>query len=354
MQKGCWKFITLVCIFLQSCTSVQLSEQLAYGKFKYCQGDFRQAFRLILPVAISGNPQAEYALGYMYYYGYGAPEDLETGLFWMRRAAAQHNCYAIKALNIIYAGPSTCFGAAAEESFGPPLCSPPIPPRPLCVMPPCGAEQDIVLRTIERHACMPCMQKGRLDYLPATLPAQIAETPSPLYPGERVVRSASPLPTTTIVEGGFPNNPQATVIEKYTPPFPQRRILERRFPLHRHARVIEYVPRSYPRVIRHKVIERPLLIPYSYKSEKVHPNQYTLQVFGAYQLKHVEGLQQALELENKTHIWHTKNHGRDWYVLTRGKYHSITQASLAQTKLPLAVKNLGPWVRSLNGLKFVS
>lgn len=154
MQKCYWIFVLLTCFILQGCTSIQMSEQLAYGKIKYCEGNYRAAFCALYPVAQRGNPQAEYAIGYMYYYGFGAPESMELGIYWLRKAAKKNYACAIQALNLIYAGPSTCFGVAAEESFGPPACMaaqlrPPRYEKELRM------EQDIVLRTIEGRACEP-------------------------------------------------------------------------------------------------------------------------------------------------------------------------------------------------------
>lgn len=48
--------------------------------------------------ARSGDPDAQYALGYLYYYGIGTTKDKQTGLLWIRRAAAQDQTLAREAL----------------------------------------------------------------------------------------------------------------------------------------------------------------------------------------------------------------------------------------------------------------
>lgn len=48
-----------------------------------------------------GDPDAEYALGYMYFYGIGTVQDRQTGILWIRRAAEQGQPLAIAAVNII-------------------------------------------------------------------------------------------------------------------------------------------------------------------------------------------------------------------------------------------------------------
>ena len=48
-----------------------------------------------------GEPDAEYALGYMYYYGIDTAQDTQTAAIWIKRAAAQGQPLAIKAAKLI-------------------------------------------------------------------------------------------------------------------------------------------------------------------------------------------------------------------------------------------------------------
>lgn len=98
-----WRLLILVsvCSLLQSCASCVLSDSLQSGKSYFIEGNYKEAFHRLLPVAACGDRQAEYAVGYMYYYGYGVPRDGESGIFWMNKAAAQGYQPAIRALNLI-------------------------------------------------------------------------------------------------------------------------------------------------------------------------------------------------------------------------------------------------------------
>jgi TPR repeat protein len=96
--------IILVMGLLQACGSARMGEQLQQGKAQFSAGDYKQAFHQLLPLASEGNADAQYAVGYMYYYGYGVTQDNESGLFWMNEAAAQHHVAAIKALEMIRQG----------------------------------------------------------------------------------------------------------------------------------------------------------------------------------------------------------------------------------------------------------
>ncbi len=49
--------------------------------------EYRKAFIRLKPLAIKGNPDAQYAVGYMYYYGKGVVEDRKKAWFWINAAA---------------------------------------------------------------------------------------------------------------------------------------------------------------------------------------------------------------------------------------------------------------------------
>src|SRR3990167_7844375 len=51
--------------------------------------------------AQSGDPDAQYALGYMYFYGIGTVRDTKAAKLWIRRAAAQGQPLAIRATHIL-------------------------------------------------------------------------------------------------------------------------------------------------------------------------------------------------------------------------------------------------------------
>ncbi len=57
----------------------------------------------IQQAALIGNPDAQYALGYMYYNGVGTVKDEQTGELWIQRAAQQGQPLAQKAQSIIEA-----------------------------------------------------------------------------------------------------------------------------------------------------------------------------------------------------------------------------------------------------------
>lgn len=104
--------ISLVSLLLTACAikhspvqqgkpSTRVMAELQQGKRYFEQGYYKRAMQELLPLACDGNPEAQYAVGYMYYYGYGVAQDTDVGYFWMKRAADQGYPPAIKALTMI-------------------------------------------------------------------------------------------------------------------------------------------------------------------------------------------------------------------------------------------------------------
>lgn len=74
---------------------------LQQGKRYFEDGYYKKSMMLFLPLACDGNAEAQYAVGYMYYNGYGVTQDTEVGYFWIRRSANQGYSPAISALTLI-------------------------------------------------------------------------------------------------------------------------------------------------------------------------------------------------------------------------------------------------------------
>lgn len=100
-------FIALLSFLLIACANLSKSlppaklSELQQGKRYFVEGYYKSALRNLLPLACEGIPEAQYAIGYMYYYGYGVAQDTDVGYFWIKRAADQKYPPAINALQII-------------------------------------------------------------------------------------------------------------------------------------------------------------------------------------------------------------------------------------------------------------
>lgn len=91
--------LTLLSICLSACAvSPKTTSELQQGKRYFAKGYYKSALRQLLPAAANGNAEAQYAVGYLYYYGYGAAQDTETGYFWIKKSADQHYAPAMAAI----------------------------------------------------------------------------------------------------------------------------------------------------------------------------------------------------------------------------------------------------------------
>ncbi|MCW8410018.1 sel1 repeat family protein [Legionella sp. PATHC035] len=68
--------------------------------------NYRKAFIRLKPIAERGQPDAQYAVGYMYYYGKGVVEDRKKAWFWINAAANLGQPDAKEAVRILASGGS--------------------------------------------------------------------------------------------------------------------------------------------------------------------------------------------------------------------------------------------------------
>lgn len=88
-----------ISILLVGCTTNQYNLREGIQSFK--AQDYRQAFIRLKPQAEKGQPDAQYAVGYMYYYGQGVVEDRQQAWYWINCAAKAGQPDAIEAARIL-------------------------------------------------------------------------------------------------------------------------------------------------------------------------------------------------------------------------------------------------------------
>lgn len=92
------RMILIVCLslFIAACHN-SFDQGIASFKVQ----DYRDAFIRLKPVAEKGQRDAQYAIGYMYYYGQGVVEDRKKAWYWIKSAARQGQPEALIALQIL-------------------------------------------------------------------------------------------------------------------------------------------------------------------------------------------------------------------------------------------------------------
>lgn len=89
---------TTLILFETACVNhLNLNE----GITSFREQNYRQAFIRLMPEAKKGIPDAQYAIGYMYYYGQGVVEDRKKAWFWITRAAEAGQPDALEAMQVL-------------------------------------------------------------------------------------------------------------------------------------------------------------------------------------------------------------------------------------------------------------
>jgi TPR repeat protein len=97
-----------ISVSLTSCATSPGIKYLQRGEAAYQRQDYHEAFELLLASAKYDNTTAQYAVGYMYYYGIGTKRNLFEAVKWFQKAARYRDPEAIKALYMInHSGPPT-------------------------------------------------------------------------------------------------------------------------------------------------------------------------------------------------------------------------------------------------------
>jgi TPR repeat protein len=93
--------IFLIISLLTSCVYVNVNESFLNGRQNFLNQKYEVARRQLLIPAEAGNPEAQYAIGYMYVNGLGTPIDVKRGLKWIRLSARSGYPSAQDALRVL-------------------------------------------------------------------------------------------------------------------------------------------------------------------------------------------------------------------------------------------------------------
>ncbi len=302
MQFGRYSLLAILCLNLMSCASSKLSLDMHDGRSEFKAGYYKQAFHHLLPVAVQGRAEAQYAVGYMYYYGYGVPQDNESGLFWMERAASQNFESARKALEMIRQNDMQEQKATAFRN------------QP--------DQRDEILQTTRTPS--------------VRMQAPIVVTPRRLQRTSDVV-SENTQPNFTTETAA----PETAVAETEKTKTPETAVAETEKTITPETAVAETEKTKTPET------------EVATADSVAQPRNFTLQLYGSYHLTDVKELQSQLKLKNTGHIYQTNHNGKDWYVLTFGNFETVHEASATKNNLPSGLKHMDPWVRKTSLLKMV-
>lgn len=255
--------------------------------------------------AEEGNPDAQYALGYMYYYGISTIRDQETAGLWIKRAADQGQPLAKRAWKLINSGAIFSDLHQAAQYHG-------------------GKRAPVSHDSIYQPKADVTQLNVQTDTAPITdhLPAYQAD------------RSKQP-----VLEVLKPKEAQPTA-QTHTEP---------------HQKISFNDPRLSSKA---KPVLAQGLKPIAHKQPKPRAKQntlkmaqYTMQLIGSREFGEVRDFVNKYHLAQKSHFYHVSYQGHPWYFVTYGQFKTHREAEQAIDHLPKMAQANRPWVRSMQSIR---
>ncbi len=286
--------------------------------------------------AQSGDPDAQYALGYMYYYGIGTVRDVQTARLWIKRSAVQGQPLAKKAEALLSSGghldslhgyqgqtgtndlstdggsssgsrSSRNRGTAYEPTPNVRALNAAVPEKPISEhLPNYGKKRDA--------------NRSKPKTIINSLPEK-SVSPAPANDTNKDVGSSPGTEPLTQA----PKRPRAI-----TDPRLARDAGPRTTYFASHARA--GITASEERLLN------------------VSSQRYTLQLMGGRNLNAIKAFVKGHHLESMTRYYSAKLRGQKWYMLLYGNYPSAIRAHAAAQQLPKPLRTLHPWVKSFRAV----
>ena len=238
--------------------------------------------------ASRGDPDAQYALGYMYFYGVGTVRDTEAATLWIDRAAAQGQPLAKRARSLM---------SETRNSYQPRSSYRAQPTRRKSV------------RSMNQKAPSKPLSKALPGFKKKAKPESDDLELGALPPIRRV--------------------PDQAPKSKSSPPVSQHK--------HRGRYASTYASKR-SRAIQRTAATAP--------GKNLPANYYTLQLMATPHFKRLVDFIDTYNIDNKVSYFAAKRGSDTLYVLLYGKYRTKLQARAAVKRMPRSLQSMHPWIRS--------
>lgn len=283
--------------------------------------------------ARSGDPDAQYALGYMYYYGIGTVRNPNVAEKWIGRAAQQGQPLARKAQNLLVQG-----GSMGPMNGG-------YAPRRRGSSPSLYQKKTDVTQLNNAAPAAP-ITNALPGYGNSNRQASQGSTPvlkNLKNTSKSRGNSGAPMqnagPSSQATMNAFVESAQGDTVQSSSntaPIQPQQ----------------QATPQS-------QVASAPSAISVGSSSltsterslMKVASYNYTLQLMGSHKRSAVRSFIRRNKLSKQAKVYTTNYQGQKWFMVIYGQYPTLMQADTAAKSLPMALRNLHPWVKPFSIVK---
>lgn len=312
-----------------------------------CQGNhylerYGCSLERLTAAARNGDADAQYGLGYMYYYGIGTMRDETTARAWIKRSAAQGQPLAIKAYAMMtgQAMPGAIQKPTTISNSLPSGTARPKHPKPSLHQ---AAEDVGALNTKKANASVTEQLPGYGKNKKSSAVDSSKKANQPINSSQN--ESDSQMAQMVQKLSGAKVNPA-----KMTP---TQQVLA--------PKTAEASPGTYAnKKLASNEPQKPVqkeegigraAIPNQLSSAErwmmQHPaKHYSLQIMGGRDVKAIQNFIAQNHLQGKAHYYSAELQGQKWYMLVYGDFSSAKQAFKASKKLPQDLRSHHPWIKS--------
>jgi len=288
-----------------------------------------------------GDPDAQYALGYMYYYGIGTVRDTQTARLWIKRSAAQGQPLAKKAEALLSSGGHldslhsyhgqtrtnelSTDGGSSNSSTGNASSSG-------------GTSYEPTPNVRDLNTAVP--EKPISDHLPNYGKTRSAGNSKP-----KTIINSLPKNNASSTSTNDADSDKASALG--TEPLTQAPKRPRAIT---DPRLAQGAGPTTKYLMSHKRAGRAGLTAAEVRLLGISSKRYTLQLMGGHNLDAIKTFVKKHRLEGLTQYYSAELRGQKWYMLVYGNYPSAIRAHAAAEQLQQPLRTLHPWVKSFRSI----
>ncbi len=269
--------------------------------------------------AQQGDPDAQYALGYMYFYGIGTVRDTQAAKLWIRRAAAQGQALAVKASDILHYQETPTMGGADMRSTAEPKYT-----ESKSVEEMNSATPDA---SINKHLPRIGVQRQVQPAVESLKPA----TSSP----QSNAQQALPQAQHKVSHHTSPQDPRLAKGAQPQSPFAAQEAVQQ---------IASQHGVTAPGVVA-------AADNHSYSADEMalmhDQGGYTIQLMAAEQKSQVDHFIERHHLQGLVKVYEAKRNGKTWHMVVYGDYPTSQAAHASVKRLPKGLRHVKPWVKSV-------
>lgn len=287
--------------------------------------------------AISGDPDAQYALGYLFYYGIGLSRNQQMALMWIRKAAAQDQPLAKQALLIMqkkdYGTPQPIIDRQFHYSEVPANSNP-------AAVPPANSSATSTNPSSNSFSSSSLYHPGPDNADSTNAPIQGTSLSSPQNPpltSELPAYNEQNSNGKSSSSGGAASSSGSSNSSSGSQSAPMVDMLKSSDAGSKNPAVGS--PDQLAQNDQAFTPDEKYLL-----SEN--PSSYTIQLLASHNLQSIIDFVQTNHLRGQANYYKTSLQDKNWFLLIDGKYPNKTEAEAAIQQLSYSVKAQNPWVRS--------